>query len=106
VVMTTTKTETKHIIFHNGNLKMELTTNDFCDNYTSMLRVYTDVLLLKIVVQVTMHAFDGRTDGQISHHHSALAFRWRWALPRTLLGKLTPGPLRGEEGGKGKEDLR
>ena len=53
-----------------------------------------------------MHAFDGRTDGQISHRHSALAFRWRWALPRTLLGKLTPGPLRGEEGGKGKEDLR
>jgi len=43
MVMVTTK-ETKHIILHTRNLKRKLTTNDFCDDYTSMLGVYTNVL--------------------------------------------------------------
>ena len=43
MVMITTK-ETKHIILHTRNLTRKLTTNGFCDDYTSMLRVYTDVL--------------------------------------------------------------
>jgi len=36
--------DTKQIILHTGNLKRELIRNDFCDDYTSMLGVYTDVL--------------------------------------------------------------
>jgi len=42
VVMTTK--ETIYITLYTGNLKKELTTRDFCDDYTNMLGVYTDVL--------------------------------------------------------------
>jgi len=43
-VITIRTKETKHSLHHTRNLKRKLTTNDFCDDYKSILGVYTDVL--------------------------------------------------------------